>query len=103
MKNISRFYISCIKKKRITGRISHSAGRSTIFKHFKRTEQYANTICFSLTGICGLAMNVGRQRGGGNIRKWYLYSEYASYILLPIVCYVNIHQLLSAEHNYFIY
>jgi hypothetical protein len=41
--NISRFHISCIQKTD-TYRISQSAGRSIVLKHFKRTEQNVNMI-----------------------------------------------------------
>ena len=73
-------------KKRIRDRISQLAGRSIILK-ILNTQQYANTICFSCIGVCGLPMNEGRQdacaksltqRCSGNIRKRYLLSEYAS-------------------------
>ena len=56
-------------------------------EHFKCTEQYVNTICFSRIGVCSLPMNEGKQRAcaksrpqrcGGNVRKRYLLSEYAS-------------------------
>jgi hypothetical protein len=85
--NISRFHISCIQKTdnrpyfTVGGALDH-------LEHFKHTEQYINTICFSHIGVCGLPMNEGRQRAcaksrpqrcGGNIRKRYLLSEYASY------------------------
>ena len=55
-------------------------------EHFKRTEQYINTISFSHVGVCGLPLNEGKQHArvksrqccGGNIHKLYLLSEYAS-------------------------
>jgi hypothetical protein len=81
--NINWFHISSIQKTdnrpyfTVGGVLDH-------LEHFKRTEQYVNTICFSRIGVCGLPMNEGRlrafaksrpQRCGGNIRKWYLLSE----------------------------
>jgi hypothetical protein len=53
--NISRFHISCIRKTNkyyftIGGALDH-------LEHFKRTEQYVNTVCFSRIGVCGLPMN----------------------------------------------
>ena len=86
--NISRFHISCIQKTdnrpycTVGGALDH-------LEHFKRTEQYVNTICLSRTGVCDLPVSEGRQRAcvklrpqrcGGNIRKRYLLYEYASYI-----------------------
>jgi hypothetical protein len=92
MMNISRFHTSCIQKKdnrsyfTVGGAIDH-------FEHFKRTEQYVHTICFSRIGVCGLPVNEGRQRAcaksppqrcGGNIRKRFLLFEYASYAHFPL-------------------
>jgi hypothetical protein len=86
--NINRFHISCIQETdnkpyfTVGGALDH-------LEHFKRTEQYVNTICFSRVGVCGLPMNEGRQhtcaklrlkRCGGNISKRYLLSENASYV-----------------------
>ena len=86
--NISQFHISCIQK--TYNRPHFTVGRVLDhLEHFKCTEQYINTLCFSCIGICGLPVNKGRQRAcaksqpqrcGGNICKQYLLSEYALYI-----------------------
>ena len=86
--NISRFHISCIQK--TDNRPYFTVGRKLDhLEHFKRKEQYVNTTCFSRIGVCGLPVNEGRQRAcaksrpqrcGGNTRKRYLLSVYASYI-----------------------
>ena len=50
--NISRFYISCIQK--TDNKPYFTVGGALIgLEHFKRTEQYVNTICFSRIGVCG--------------------------------------------------
>jgi hypothetical protein len=86
--NISQFHISYIQKTdnrpyfTVGGMLDH-------LEHFKHTEQYVNTVCFSLIGVCGLPVNEGRQctctksrpqRCGRNILKRYLLSEYALYL-----------------------
>jgi hypothetical protein len=61
MMDISQFHISFIQKMdnrpyfTVGGALNH-------LEHFKHTEQYVNTICFSCIGICSLPVNEGRQR-----------------------------------------
>jgi hypothetical protein len=88
--NICQFHISCIQK--TDNRPYFTVGRPLDhLEHFQCTEQYVNTICFSRSGVCGLPLNKGRQRacaksrpqrGGGNVRRRYLLSEYASYLYI---------------------
>jgi hypothetical protein len=84
--NISWFHISCIQK--MDNRPYFTVGGALDYlEHFKCTERYVNTVCFSRIGICGLPLNEGRQDAcaksltqccGRNIRKRYLLSEYTS-------------------------
>ena len=59
--NISWFHISCIPKTdnrpnfTVGGALDH-------LEHFKHTEQYVNSICFSRIDVCGLPMNEGRRK-----------------------------------------
>ena len=85
--NISQFHISCIQK--TDNRLYFTVGKVlNHLEHFKHTEQYVHTICFSHIGISVLPVNEGRQcscakswpqRCGRNSCIWYLLSKYASY------------------------
>ena len=59
--NISRFYISWIQKTDNKPYFT-VGGALDRLEHFKCTELHVNTICFSLTGVCGLSAHEGRQR-----------------------------------------
>jgi hypothetical protein len=78
--NISRFHISCIQKTdnrpylTVGGALDH-------IEHFKRTEQYVNSICFSRIGVCGLPMNEGRQRACAKSRPQRCGKKYSQTVL----------------------